>query len=134
MTILATGGAGFIGSYVVDLYLQEGHDVVVLDSLSTGRRSNLNQEARVYEMDIRDPAVRKVFERERPEVVNHHAAQMDVRRSVADPLFDAQVNILGSLNNGGERAPVGVALARPAGSVPSGWPRTKGSAKEEGEP
>jgi UDP-glucose 4-epimerase len=83
---------------VVDLYLQEGHDVVVLDDLSTGRRSNLNQGARFYEMDIRDPAVRNIFEQERPEVVNHHAAQMDVRRSVADPLFDAQVNILGSLN------------------------------------
>lgn len=97
MKILVTGGAGFIGSHVVDLYLQEGHDVIVLDDLSTGRRSNLNPGARFYEMDIRDPAIREVFERERPQVVNHHAAQMDVRRSVLDPLFDADVNILGSL-------------------------------------
>lgn len=97
MKILVTGGAGFIGSHVVDLYLQEGHDVIVLDDLSTGRRSNLNPNARFYEMDIRDPAVREVFEQERPEVVNHHAAQMDVRKSIHDPLFDADVNILGSL-------------------------------------
>jgi len=97
MKILVTGGAGFIGSHVVDLYLQEGHDVIVLDDLSTGRRSNLNPRARFYEMDIRDPGVREVFEQERPEVLNHHAAQMNVRRSVVDPLFDAEVNILGSL-------------------------------------
>lgn len=97
MKILVTGGAGFIGSHVVDQYLQEGHDVVVVDDLSTGRYSNLNPEARFYELDIRDPEMRQVFETERPQVVNHHAAQMDVRRSVMDPLFDADVNILGSL-------------------------------------
>ncbi len=97
MKILVTGGAGFIGSHVVDLYLEEGHDVVVVDDLSSGRRSNLNPEARFYRLDIRDPAMEEVFETERPQIVNHHAAQMDVRRSVTDPLFDADVNILGSL-------------------------------------
>lgn len=97
MKILVTGGAGFIGSHVVDSYIEAGHDVAVLDDLSTGRRSNLNPEATFYEMDIRDPDVRRVYEEVRPEIVNHHAAQMDVRRSIAEPVFDADVNILGSL-------------------------------------
>jgi len=98
MNILVTGGAGFIGSHVVDLYLEHGHQVVVVDDLSTGRPQNLNPGAVFYEADIRSPEIGSIFEREKPEVVNHHAAQMDVRRSVADPLFDAQVNILGSVN------------------------------------
>lgn len=98
MKILVTGGAGFIASHVVDLYIANGHEVVVLDDLSTGRVSNLNPAARFIQMDIRDPRVADVFARERPLVVNHHAAQMDVRRSLVEPLFDAEVNILGSLN------------------------------------
>ncbi len=98
MKILVTGGAGFIAGHIVDAYVAAGHEVVVLDDLSTGKRANLNPAARVYEMDIRSPDVREVFERERPEVLNHHAAQMDVRRSVADPVFDAQVNLVGLLN------------------------------------
>jgi len=98
MKILVTGGAGFIGSHVVTTYLDLGHEVVVLDDLSTGRISNLDPRATFYQMDIRDPQVADMFLRERPEVVNHHAAQMNVRRSVADPLFDAQVNVVGSLN------------------------------------
>ena len=98
MKILVTGGAGFIASHVVDLYIANGHEVVILDDLSTGCASNLNPSARFIHMDIRDPRVAEVFERERPAVVNHHAAQMDVRRSIVEPLFDAEVNILGSLN------------------------------------
>lgn len=97
MKILVTGGAGFVGSHVVDLYLERSHQVVIVDDLSTGTSSNLNPAATFYEMDIRDPEVAEVFERERPDVVNHHAAQMDVRRSVNDPIFDADINILGSL-------------------------------------
>jgi UDP-glucose 4-epimerase len=96
--ILVTGGAGFIGSHVVDLFVSHGYDVVILDDLSTGRASNLNPAAKFYQMDIRDPKIREVFEIERPDFVSHHAAQMDVRRSVAQPLFDADVNILGSIN------------------------------------
>lgn len=97
MKILVTGGAGFIASHVVDLLIESGHDVAVVDDLSTGRRSNLNPKARFYQVDIRSPQMRQVFEQEHPEVVDHHAAQMDVRRSVADPIFDADVNILGSI-------------------------------------
>ena len=96
--ILVTGGAGFIGSHVVDLFLAKGYEVVVLDDLSTGRLSNLNPHAKFYQIDIRDPKVRDVFAAEKPDYVSHHAAQMDVRRSVAQPLFDADVNILGSIN------------------------------------
>ena len=98
MKILVTGGAGFIGSHVVDAMVASGHDVVVVDNLSTGRQQNLNPSARFYQMDIRDPGLAAVFEHERPEVVDHHAAQMDVRRSVAEPLFDADVNVRGTLN------------------------------------
>jgi UDP-glucose 4-epimerase len=98
MKALVTGGAGFIASHVVELYLQQGYEVAIVDDLSTGRRSNLNPAATFYQMDIRSPELAKVFEKERPDIVNHHAAQMDVRRSVADPLFDADVNIRGSIN------------------------------------
>jgi UDP-glucose 4-epimerase len=98
MKILVTGGAGFIGSHVVDALLAAGHEVAIVDDLTTGRQQNLNPQARFYQVDIRDPELDRVFEQERPEVIDHHAAQMDVRRSVADPLFDADVNVRGSLN------------------------------------
>jgi UDP-glucose 4-epimerase len=98
MKVLVTGGAGFIGSHVVDAFLADGHDVAVVDDLSTGRARNLNPRARFYKLDIRDPGLAAVFEQERPEIVDHHAAQMDVRKSVADPQFDADVNVRGSLN------------------------------------
>jgi UDP-glucose 4-epimerase len=96
--ILVTGGAGFIGSHVVDLFLAQGHEVVVLDNLSSGKISNLNPGAKFYQLDIRSPEVREVFAAERPDYVSHHAAQAEVRRSVAEPAFDASVNILGSIN------------------------------------
>jgi UDP-glucose 4-epimerase len=98
MRILVTGGAGFIASHVADAFIAAGHDVSILDDLSSGRRENLNPKARFYELDVQDPAVADVFRRARPEVLCHHAAQMDVRRSVADPAFDARVNILGLIN------------------------------------
>lgn len=98
MRILVTGGAGFIGSHVVDRYVAAGHEVLVVDNLSTGLRCNLNPAARFEEMDVRDPALDRLFEEVQPEVVNHHAAQIDVRRSVEDPAFDAEVNVIGGLN------------------------------------
>jgi UDP-glucose 4-epimerase len=99
MKILVTGGAGFIGSHVVDRLIQEGHEVVVIDNLSSGKRRNINRHAKFYKADIRSRwRLERVFRRERPAVVNHHAAQMDVRRSVEDPVLDADINILGMLN------------------------------------
>ncbi len=98
MKILVTGGAGFIGSHVVDAFVRAGHDVVIVDSLVTGRRENVNPKAKLYEMDIRDSRLSEVFAREKPEIVDHHAAQVDVRRSVAEPLYDAEINVLGALN------------------------------------
>lgn len=91
--VLVTGGAGFIGSHVVDAYIARGWRVSVLDDLSTGDRANLNPQAEFYMMDISAAPIDKI----RPDVISHHAAQMDVRRSVADPVFDARQNILGSL-------------------------------------
>jgi len=96
--ILVTGGAGFIGSHVADAYLNAGHDVVIMDDLSSGVRENLNPKAKFYHVDVRSDQVEGIFQREKFDVVNHHAAQMDVRRSVADPKHDASVNVLGSLH------------------------------------
>jgi UDP-glucose 4-epimerase len=99
MKILVTGAAGFIGSHVADAYVNLGHEVVILDDLSRGSKRNLNPKCRFYLCDIRDREdVEKIFLLEKPGIINHHAAQMDVRRGVREPLFDAQVNILGSIN------------------------------------
>ncbi|MCL5019160.1 MAG: NAD-dependent epimerase/dehydratase family protein [Patescibacteria group bacterium] len=99
MRALITGGAGFIGSNIVDIFIENGIDVAVLDDLSTGFIENLNSRARFYKVDIRDAAaVAEVFDAEKPDFVDHLAAQMDVRRSTIDPVFDAEVNIIGSLN------------------------------------
>jgi UDP-glucose 4-epimerase len=96
---LITGGAGFIASHVADAYIAGGHDVAILDNLSRGSSSNVNTRARFYHGDITDAEfVESVFQKEQPEIINHHAAQMDVRRGVREPLFDASINILGSLN------------------------------------
>jgi UDP-glucose 4-epimerase len=96
--VLVTGGAGFIGSHVADAYLAAGHDVWIVDNLSSGRRENLPPEAEFVEMDIRDAGIRDLFRDVRFDLVNHHAAQIDVRVSVADPAKDASINILGLLN------------------------------------
>lgn len=98
MKILVTGGAGFIGSNVVDGFVRAGHEVVVVDDLSSGRRSNLNPAARFYEMDIRSSGIDELIARERPDILNHHAAQISVPASVSDPMLDADINIRGLLN------------------------------------
>jgi UDP-glucose 4-epimerase len=98
LKVLVTGGAGFIGSHVVDALIEEGHTVVVVDDLSTGRAEFVNPRARLYQLDIRSPELAEVLDQERPELINHHAAHADVRRSVTDPVHDADVNIIGSLN------------------------------------
>lgn len=98
MKILVTGGAGFIGSNVVDAYIEAGHDVVVMDNLFSGKWENLNPKAKFYLMDIRSAEVAKVFEKEQFDILNHHAAQMSVPASVEDPLFDADVNVKGFVN------------------------------------
>ncbi|ACL65351.1 NAD-dependent epimerase/dehydratase [Anaeromyxobacter dehalogenans 2CP-1] len=96
--ILITGGAGFIGSTIADLFVQAGWDVAVLDDLSSGKRENVPQGARFYPVDVRSAAAAEAVRKERPQVICHHAAQIDVRRSMADPRFDADVNVGGLLN------------------------------------
>ena len=98
MRIMVTGGAGFIGSHIVDLLIAEGCGVVVVDNLSTGRRENVHPAATLVEMDITDPALLAIFERYPFDAVVHQAAQPSVSRSVAEPLFDGRVNILGTIN------------------------------------
>lgn len=95
--ILVTGGAGFIGSHVVDHYVDAGHEVTVVDDLSSGRREFVNGKASFHALDVRSEELERVFADVRPEYVNHLAAQMDVRRSVTEPLFDADVNVLGGI-------------------------------------
>lgn len=98
MKILITGGAGFIGSHLVDRLIKDGHQVVVIDNLSTGKKENLNKKAKFYKVDIQGPKISQIFKKEKPEVVFHLAAQIDVRKSVENPIEDAKINILGSLN------------------------------------
>ncbi len=102
-TALVTGGAGFIGSNLVDGLLAAGHEVAVVDDLSTGRRANLDDAlaagAALHELDVTDaPALRAVFDAVRPQLVFHLAAQIDVRRSVEDPAADARINVEGTIN------------------------------------
>jgi UDP-glucose 4-epimerase len=96
---LVTGGAGFIGSHIVDLLVAEGHEVAVVDNLASGKRSNLDPRARLYVQDVVDAdGLRRVLEAERPEVVFHEAAQMSVKVSTDRPIYDAEVNVIGLLN------------------------------------
>ena len=98
MKILVTGGAGFIASHIVDAFIKEGHSVVVVDDLSTGFEKNINPKAKFVKANIGDKKLEELFKEEKFDLVNHHAAQMDVRRSVKDPEFDATTNILGTIN------------------------------------
>lgn len=96
--LLITGGAGFIGSHIVDRFIDEGFEVVVIDDLSSGRKENINKNAAFYNIDIQDPGIEEIFRKETPDYVNHHAAQKDVRVSVADPILDVSINVSGSIN------------------------------------
>ncbi|MBX7221497.1 MAG: NAD-dependent epimerase/dehydratase family protein [Blastocatellia bacterium] len=98
MKILVTGGAGFIGSHLVDAFVAAGHEVFVVDNLSTGFRANINPSATFIEADIRDDRIKEVVAEVAPDVISHQAAQIDVRISVNNPCLDAQINIVGSLN------------------------------------
>lgn len=98
MKIFVTGGAGFIGSHLVDRLIKEGCKVVVIDNLSTGRKENLNPKAKFYKIDIRSPRITEIFKNEKPKIVFHFAAHIEARESIRNPIFDAKVNILGSLN------------------------------------
>jgi len=98
MKILVTGGAGFIGSNVVDAYLEAGHEVAIVDNLSTGKKENLNPNAKFYEIDLRDKNLSNIVAEFSPDIINHHAAQIDVRKSVSDPIYNAEVNDIGALN------------------------------------
>lgn len=96
--IIVTGGAGFIGSNLVDALISSGHEVVVIDSLVSGRKSYINKSARFYRLDINSKKIARIFAKEQPEFVYHLAAQIEVAKSVLDPKHDNEVNILGALN------------------------------------
>ncbi len=98
MKILVTGGAGFIGSNLVDKLISSDYDVVVIDDLSTGKVENLNEKAKLYKMDICDKDILEVFEKEKFDIVYHMAAQIDIQKSIKDPINDAMVNIIGTIN------------------------------------
>lgn len=98
MKIVVTGGGGFIGSNVVDAYIEAGHEVIIIDNLYSGKWKNLNPKAKFYLMDIRAEEVAKLLEKEQPDVINHHAAQISVPASVEDPRFDTSVNVQGFIN------------------------------------
>ncbi|MBU7319642.1 NAD-dependent epimerase/dehydratase family protein [Paenibacillus oleatilyticus] len=97
MNILVTGGAGFIASHIVDALIEAGHRVYVIDNLSTGNREHLNEQASYYEVDILGEQIAEIFAETKPEIVIHHAAQIDVQTSIQNPMFDAKVNILGTI-------------------------------------
>ena len=98
MRVLVTGGAGFIGSHIVDRLVEEGHEVVVVDDLSSGRRANVNPEARLVDLDISSPELLEAAASFRPDVISHWAAQASVPVSVSDPQHDAMVNVVGGIN------------------------------------
>ena len=98
MKIVVTGGAGFIASHLVDACLEQGHEVHIFDDFSTGQKANVNIKATLHQVDIAENQAARLIEQIKPDILSHHAAQMDVRHSVADPTFDARVNILGFIN------------------------------------
>ncbi len=125
MKILVTGGAGFIGSHVVDAYVAAGHQVIAVDDLSLGKREQVHPAARFVEMDVNDPEMVEFFKAERPDVVNHHAANPSVSLSVRRPIFDATQNVLGTINllEASRQAGVGKFIYISSGGAMYGNPR-----------
>jgi len=118
--ILVTGGAGFIGSHTVDALIRNGAEAVIIDNLATGRKKNLNPKAKFYKIDIQSPKISQIFEKEKPEIVFHYAAQIDAENSLKNPIGDADINILGSLsilNNSLEHKAQKIIFASSGGAI-----------------
>ncbi|OAA94202.1 NAD-dependent epimerase/dehydratase family protein [Clostridium coskatii] len=98
MKVLVTGGAGFIGSHIVDTMIEKGYEVCIIDNMSHGKERNINNEAKLYKMDIRDSKVIDIFQIEKPDYVIHEAAQICVNNSITNPVEDAEINIIGTIN------------------------------------
>ncbi|MFA4844913.1 MAG: NAD-dependent epimerase/dehydratase family protein, partial [Candidatus Margulisiibacteriota bacterium] len=133
MKILVTGGAGFIGSNIADAFIAAGHQVAIVDNLTTGKKENLNPKAEFFPVDIRDAKLAEVVNDFAPEVIAHLAAQIDVRKSVSDPVFNAEVNELGTLNllNAAVRSKVGKIIFSSTGGALYGEVPEKGGAAED---
>src|SRR3989339_959691 len=132
MRILVTGGAGFIGSNIVDAYIEAGHDVAIVDNLTTGKKENLNPKARFFNLDIRDVSLSAIICDFNPEIVNHLAAQIDVRKSVSEPKYTAEVNEIGTLNvlEAAVKAKVKKVIFSSTGGAIYGEVKDKSGAKE----
>ncbi|MDI6731626.1 MAG: NAD-dependent epimerase/dehydratase family protein [Candidatus Margulisbacteria bacterium] len=133
MKILVTGGAGFIGSNVVDAYIEAGHEVAVVDNLTTGKKENINPRAQFFNLDIRDLHLSAIVRDYNPEIINHHAAQIDVRKSVAEPKYNAEVNEIGTLNllEAAVKVKVKKIIFSSTGGAIYGEVKEKGGAKED---
>ena len=134
MKVMVTGGAGFIGSHLVDALIERGYQVVVVDDLSTGRMENVNPAAAFYQVSICSPELQRILADERPELVNHQAAQTVIQKSMDDPIFDATQNILGSLNLISQCVGAGVKKIIYAGSGGAVYGEPEHRPADEGHP
>lgn len=144
MKVLITGGAGFIGSHLCEAYLKRGDEVVIVDDLSSGSRDNiahlLSKKCRLYELKIQNPELKKILAQEKPDLINHHAAQKSVRDSVTDPIKDADINLIGLLNllEAARSAQIHSVIYASSGGVVYGeqeaWPAAESHAKRPCSP